>query len=120
MAKQKAIAQIYGDWEESYNLIPRWIIEVQIYMSRTIAMLRTSHVRAGNTTDGTRVFFHRLFLTFPPCDEAFKYYKSLISTDGIHLYGKYGGTLLMAIAQDENSNILLVAFGLVEGVNTDS
>ncbi|XP_015941763.1 uncharacterized protein LOC107467236 [Arachis duranensis] len=117
MAKQKAVAHIYGDLEEFYNHIPRWIIEVQLYLPSTIAMLRTSQVRAGNTVDGARVFFHRLFWMFPPCVEAFKYFKPLISIDGTHLYGKYGGTLLMAIAQDGNSNILPVAFGLVEGEN---
>ncbi|RYR29219.1 hypothetical protein Ahy_B01g053566 isoform E [Arachis hypogaea] len=120
MAKQKAIAQIYGDWEESYNIIPRWIIEVQMYMPGSIAVLRTSPVRSGNAVDESRVFFHRLFWTFPPCVEAFKHCKPLISIDGTHLYGKYGGTLLMAIAQDGNSNILPVAFGLVEGENTES
>ncbi|KAL4343672.1 hypothetical protein AHAS_Ahas11G0101800 [Arachis hypogaea] len=109
MGKQKAIAQIYGDWEESYNYIPRWIIGVQLYMPGTIALLRTSLVRIGNTVDASTVFFHRLFWTFPPCIEAFKYCKPLISIDGTHLYGKYGGTLLMAIAQDGNSNILPVA-----------
>ncbi|XP_025617139.1 uncharacterized protein [Arachis hypogaea] len=120
MGKQKAIAQIYGDWEESYNHIPRWIIGVQLYMSGTIALLRTSPVRIGNTVDASTVFFYRLFWMFPPCIEAFKYCKPLISIDGTHLYGKYGGTLLMAIAQDGNSNILPVAFGLVESENTDS
>ncbi|XP_016172742.1 uncharacterized protein LOC107615149 [Arachis ipaensis] len=120
IGKQKAIAQIYGDWEESYNHIPRWIIGVELYMPGTIALLRTSLVRIGKTVDASTVFFHRLFWTFPPCIEAFKYCKSLISIDGTHLYGKYGGTLLMAIAQDGNSNILPVAFGLVEGENTDS
>ena len=38
--------------------------------------------------------------------------------DGTHLYGKYGGTLLMAIAQDGNSNILPIAFAVVEGETT--
>ncbi|XP_057746527.1 uncharacterized protein LOC130965781 [Arachis stenosperma] len=46
--------------------------------------------------------------------------KPLISIDGMHLYGKYGGTLLLAIAQDGNSNILPVAFALVEGENAKS
>lgn len=31
------------------------------------------------------------------------------------LYGKYKGTLLMAIAQDDNNNVFLIAFALVEG-----
>ncbi|XP_016172753.1 uncharacterized protein LOC107615162 [Arachis ipaensis] len=38
----------------------------------------------------------------------------------MHLYGKYGRTLLLDIAQDGNSNILLVAFALVEGENAES
>ncbi|XP_057760735.1 uncharacterized protein LOC130981131 [Arachis stenosperma] len=119
MAKQKAIAQIYRDWED-YNHIPRWITRVQLYMPGTIAVLRTSPVRVGNTVDGTKIFFHRLFWMFPPCIEAFKYCIPLISINGTHLYGKYEGTLLMALTQDGNLNIFLVAFRLVEGENTDS
>ncbi|XP_057740188.1 uncharacterized protein LOC130957338 [Arachis stenosperma] len=84
MAKQKAVALIYGDWDESYNELPR------------------------------------LFWTFPPCIEAFRHCKPLVSIAGTHLYGKYGGTLLVAIAQDGNSNILPVAFALVEGENAES
>ncbi|RYR02337.1 hypothetical protein Ahy_B06g081138 isoform A [Arachis hypogaea] len=29
MAKQKAVAVIYGDWDESYNELPRWVLGVQ-------------------------------------------------------------------------------------------
>ncbi|XP_025662178.1 uncharacterized protein [Arachis hypogaea] len=90
------------------------VLQNAIYMFGTIAALRTLPVRASNTVDGTRMFFHRLFWKFPPCVEAFKYCKPLISIDGTHLYGKYGGTLLMAIAQDGNSNILPVAALVVE------
>ncbi|XP_015931884.1 uncharacterized protein LOC107458192 [Arachis duranensis] len=72
MAKQKAVAQIYGDWKESYAELPRWMLG------------------------------------------------PLVSIDGIHLYGKYGVTLLLAIAQEGNSNILPIAFALVEGENAES
>ncbi|XP_072080875.1 uncharacterized protein [Arachis hypogaea] len=48
------------------------------------------------------------------------YRKPLVSIDGTHLYGKYGGMLLLAIAQDENSNILPIPFALVEGENAES
>ncbi|XP_015945742.1 uncharacterized protein LOC107470832 [Arachis duranensis] len=70
-------------------------------------------------------YFHRLFWTFPPCIETFRHYKPLVSIDRTHLYGKYlygkyGGTLLLAIAQDGNLNILPVAFALVEEENTES
>ncbi|RYR28358.1 hypothetical protein Ahy_B01g052467 isoform B [Arachis hypogaea] len=120
MAKQKAIALIYGDWDESYNDIPRWVLGVQLTMPGSVAVLKTSPVRVGGQVDESQAYFHRLFWTFPPCIEAFRHCKPLVSIDGTHLYGKYGGTLLIAIAQDGNSNILPVAFALVEGENAES
>ncbi|XP_016185302.1 uncharacterized protein LOC107626928 [Arachis ipaensis] len=89
-------------------------------MPGSVAILRTSPVRVGGQVDETQAYFHRLFWTFPPCIEAFRHCKPLVSIDGTHLYGKYGGTLLIAIAQDGNSNILPVAFALVEGENAES
>ncbi|XP_015960141.1 uncharacterized protein LOC107484044 [Arachis duranensis] len=120
LAKQKAVALIYGDWDESYNELPRWVLGVQLTMAGTVAVLKTSPVRVGGQLDESRAYFHRVFWTFPPCIEAFHHCKPLISIDGTHLYGKYGGTLLVAIAQDGNSNILPVAFALVEGENAES
>ncbi|XP_057746412.1 uncharacterized protein LOC130965668 [Arachis stenosperma] len=96
MAKQKAVAVIYGDWDESYNELPRWVLGVQLTMPGTVAVLRTCPVRVGGQVDESQVYFHRLFWTFPPCIQAFRHCKPLVSIDGTHLYGKYGGTLLVA------------------------
>ncbi|XP_015939615.1 uncharacterized protein LOC107465137 [Arachis duranensis] len=120
MAKQKAVALIYGDWDESYNELPRWVLGVQVTMPGSIAVLRTSPVRVRGQLDESKAYFHRLFWTFPPCIEAFRHCKPLVSIDGTYIYGKYGGTLLVAIAQDGNSNILPVAFALIEGENAES
>ncbi|XP_057723338.1 uncharacterized protein LOC130939235 [Arachis stenosperma] len=43
LAKQKAVSLIYGDWDESYNELPRWVLGVQLTMPGTVAVLRTSH-----------------------------------------------------------------------------
>ncbi|XP_015970326.1 uncharacterized protein LOC107493788 [Arachis duranensis] len=51
MAKQKAVAIIYGDWNESYNELPRWILGVQLTMPGTVAVLRTCPVRVGGQVD---------------------------------------------------------------------
>ncbi|XP_016191902.1 uncharacterized protein LOC107632757 [Arachis ipaensis] len=120
LAKQKAVAQIYDNWEESYADLPQWILGVTCTMEGSVALLKTSPVRVGDQVDEDRVYFHRMFWTFPPCIEAFRHCKPLVSIDGTHLYGKYGGTLLLAIAQDGNSNIFPVAFALVEGENAES
>ncbi|RYR20127.1 hypothetical protein Ahy_B03g065209 isoform A [Arachis hypogaea] len=61
MAKQKAIALIYGDWDESYNDIPRWVLGVQLTMPGSVAILRTSPVRVGGQVDESQAYFHRLF-----------------------------------------------------------
>ncbi|XP_057733767.1 uncharacterized protein LOC130948924 [Arachis stenosperma] len=89
-------------------------------MPESVAMLRTSPVRVGGQLDDSTAYFHRLFWTFQPCVEAFRHCKPLVSVDGTHLYGKYGGTLLIVIAQDGNSNIIPIAFALVEGENAES
>ncbi|XP_016168302.1 uncharacterized protein LOC107610819 [Arachis ipaensis] len=120
MIKQKAVVQIYGDWEDSYAELSRWILGVQATMDGTVAMLKTSPICVGEHVDECTEYFHRLFWTFSPCIEAFRHCKPLVSIDETHLYGKYGGTLLLAIAQDGNSNILPVAFALVEGENAES
>ncbi|XP_016164109.1 uncharacterized protein LOC107606577 [Arachis ipaensis] len=44
LAKQKVVAHIYGDWDESYNELPRWVLGVQLTMPGTAAVLRTSPV----------------------------------------------------------------------------
>ncbi|XP_025684965.1 uncharacterized protein [Arachis hypogaea] len=89
LAKQRVIARIYGTW-------------VQLVTQLWPGSVDT-------------VIFHRIFWTFPPCVKAFKHCKPLNFVDSTHLYDKYGGTLLMAIAQDGNANILPIAFAIVEG-----
>ncbi|XP_016195725.1 uncharacterized protein LOC107636747 [Arachis ipaensis] len=93
---------------------------IKMMMPGSVAVLRTSPVRVGGQVDGSQAYFHRLFWTFPPCIEAFRHCKSLVNIDGTHLYSKYGDMLLVAIAQDGNSNILPIAFSLVEGENAES
>ncbi|XP_016192061.1 uncharacterized protein LOC107632931 [Arachis ipaensis] len=89
-------------------------------MERTITLLEASPVRVVDQVDPSTVYFRSIFWTFPPSVEAFQHCKLLVNIDGTHLYGKSGRTLLLASAQDENSNILPIAFALVEGKNAES
>ena len=54
------------------------------------------------------------------CIRAFRHYKPIIQIDRTHLYGQYKETLLIAVAQDGNQNILLTAFAIVEGETADA
>ncbi|XP_016186009.1 uncharacterized protein LOC107627701 [Arachis ipaensis] len=111
MAKQKAIAIIYGDWDESYNDIPRWVLGVQLTMPGSVAVLRTSPVLVGGQVDESQAYFHRLFWTFPPCIEAFRHCKPLVSIDGTHLYGKVLEILSLAPsrARDPQPGLLVIS-----------
>nr|XP_004490053.1 uncharacterized protein LOC101492937 [Cicer arietinum] len=40
MAKKKAIETIYGNWEKSYNDIPRWLLAMQKFLPRTIVEMK--------------------------------------------------------------------------------
>ncbi|XP_020963659.1 uncharacterized protein LOC110265161 [Arachis ipaensis] len=92
------MTEFQGDWDESYNEIPMWVLGVQLTMPGSVAVLRTCPVRVGGQLDESHAYFHRMFWMFTPCIEAFCHCKPL----------------------DGNSNILHVAFVLVEGENADS
>jgi len=109
MAKNAAIESIYGNWEESYNVLPQWLNVMKEAMPGTIFDLKTRIGEKGETQ------FHRLFWAFYPCIHGFKYCKPVVHVDGTWLYDKYKGTLFLAVAQDGNNKTIPVAFALVEG-----
>ncbi|RYQ80377.1 hypothetical protein Ahy_Scaffold1g106832 isoform B [Arachis hypogaea] len=89
-------------------------------MSRSRVQIKTLPVyRESEEIQGVRVL-HRVFWSFYPCIVAFKHYKPLVQVDGTHLYGKYKGALLVAVAQDGNKNIVPIAFAIVEGETADA
>ncbi|XP_025631729.1 uncharacterized protein [Arachis hypogaea] len=120
LAKQKAIAQIYGDWEKSYNKVPKLLQELQSYFSGTICDLHVKPFYNAQLLVRDCSMFDKVFWSFPSCVEAFKYCKPFVSVDGMHLYGRYGGMLLITVAQDRNSNILPIAFVIAESESTES
>ncbi|XP_025674583.1 uncharacterized protein [Arachis hypogaea] len=120
LAKQKAVAKVFGDWEVSYQALSVWLKAMTVKMSRSRVQIKTLPVyRESEEVQGVRVL-HRIFWSFYSCIVAFKHCKPLVQVDGTHLYGKYKGALLVAIAQDRNQNIVPIAFAIVEGEMTDA
>ncbi|XP_025636000.1 uncharacterized protein [Arachis hypogaea] len=120
MAKQKAIAQIYGNWEESYNKVPKLLQALQSCFPGTICALRAGPYYNEHLLVRDCSMFDKAFWAFPSCVEAFKHCKPFVSVDVTHIYGRYSGVLLIAVAQDSNSNILPIAFAIVESESTES
>ncbi|XP_073222422.1 uncharacterized protein [Cicer arietinum] len=115
MAKNKAIETIYGNWEKSYNDIPRWLLTMQKFLPGTIVEMEVSLAYSDNTLLQGSKIFKRLFWAFPPCISGFKFCKPFVSVDGTWLYRKYKGILLLAVAQDGNKNTIPIAYALMEG-----
>ncbi|XP_025628375.1 uncharacterized protein [Arachis hypogaea] len=114
MAKQKAIVQIYRNWEESYNKVSKLLQALQSCCPRTICELKAVPYYDGHLLVRHCSMFDKVYWAFPSSVEAFKHCKPFIFVNGTHLFGRYGGMLLIAVAQDGNSNILLIAFAIVE------
>ncbi|XP_025702721.1 uncharacterized protein [Arachis hypogaea] len=120
LAKQKYIAKVFGNWEVSYQTLPVWLKAMTAKMPRSCVQIKTFLVyRESEEVQGVRVL-HRTFWSFYPCIVAFRHCKPLVQVDGTHLYGKYKGALLVAVAQDGNQNIVPIAFAIVEGETVDA
>ena len=64
--------------------------------------------------------FNCAFSAFGPCIEGFKYCRLVISIDATHLYGKYKGKLLIAMATDANNEVYPLAFAVVESESKET
>ncbi|XP_047162577.1 uncharacterized protein LOC124832419 [Vigna umbellata] len=115
IAKQKALAMEFEDWEDSYNHMPRWLHAVKDANPGTILQCTGSLVQIDGQTDNNCYIMERVFWSFGPCIQGFKYCKPILQVDGTFLTSKYHGTLLTAIAQDDNRNLFPLAFVIVEG-----
>ncbi|RYQ89321.1 hypothetical protein Ahy_B09g096028 isoform H [Arachis hypogaea] len=87
LAKQRAVEKIFGGWEASYEALPIWM-EAMCHKEPS-AVVHFETIRA------------------------FRHCKPIVQVDGTHLYGKYKGCLLVAVSQDGNNNIALIAFAIV-------
>ncbi|RYR28910.1 hypothetical protein Ahy_B01g053131 isoform A [Arachis hypogaea] len=89
-------------------------------MPGSVVQIETQPLYNGNEEAHGVKILHRVFCSFNPCIRAFRHFKPLVQVDGTHLYGKYKGTLLVAVAQDGNQNIVPITFALVERETADA
>ncbi|KAL0015865.1 hypothetical protein SO802_002934 [Lithocarpus litseifolius] len=108
-AKQKAIANIHGNWEESYQKLQKLLLEYKDSDLGTQGSFRS----INGDIPGT-IIFKYVFWAFASSIARFAHCRPLMSIDGTHLYGKYRGKLLIAMATDANNEIFPLAFAVVE------
>jgi hypothetical protein len=114
-AKNKAMEANYGNWVQSFNNLPQFLMVLDKWVPGTIYRMDVSPTPLHG-----EVFFERVFWAFKPCIDGFAHCKPLVQVDGTFLTGKFKGTLLLAVAQDGNSHIFPVAFAIVEGETLDA
>ncbi|XP_017640144.1 uncharacterized protein LOC108481536 [Gossypium arboreum] len=121
IAKQMAMEQFYGDFDASYNELQGWIATMREYVLRTIIELQTRPYYGPDDQlqPGKRIF-HLMFWMFDPCVRVFPHCKPFVQVDGTWLYGKYTQILLLTVAQDDNRNVLPIAFVIVNKENMES
>ena len=107
-AKQKAIAMIFGDWDISYRLLPKWLKAVRYFMPGSVSDLQTIPIGVPDAA-----MFDRVFWAFAPSIKGFEHCRPVLSIDAAHLYGKYKERLLMATGLDANEQIYPLAFAIV-------
>ena len=115
-AKRKAMLRVFGDWDESYQALPKWMNILQLTNPGTKVVWKT--IPLGGISGNVR--FMRVFWAFGASVEGFKHCRPIIQIDGTFLYGKYMGKLLIATSIDGNGHVFPLAFAIVEEESQDS
>ncbi|XP_074270897.1 uncharacterized protein LOC141594807 [Silene latifolia] len=109
VAKQRALVDIYGDWEESYAFLPRYLDALKEANPGTAV-----HFVNKPTNDPNFQLLDKVFWSFGPSINGFPHCRPIITIDGTHLYGKYQGVMLIAMGVDANDQLFPLAFAIVE------
>ena len=114
-AKQKILAKVFGDWEKSYQILPKWMTAMVDANPGTKVKWCTHDAAVAGSA-----IFQRLFWAFGPSIEGFKHCRPIISIDATFLYGKYKGKLMIASTWDGDNQLFPLAFAIVEEESDDS
>ena len=112
--KHKALRHLFGDFSQSYTELPRLFLALEQANPGCVVIWKTFDSNMPNTE-----IFQRVFWSFKPSIEGFKHCRPVLSNDGTHLYGKYKGTLLIAMGCDRNNQLFPLTFAITKGENID-
>uniref|UniRef100_K3ZCA9 SWIM-type domain-containing protein n=1 Tax=Setaria italica TaxID=4555 RepID=K3ZCA9_SETIT len=119
LAKQHAIALLWGDSKESYGMVPR-VLTAMAYYNFGVKWFIDSCDMMHPDNGVLKHVLQRVFWCFPQCSVAFQHCRPMILVDDTFLTGKYKGTLLMAVGVDPKQQLVPLAFALAESENNES
>ncbi|XP_057803157.1 uncharacterized protein LOC131018454 [Salvia miltiorrhiza] len=111
-ARNIAIEMTYGDFGNSYQMLPSYLYMLRMSNPGTLYDLEMKD-------DGK---FHHMFVALGQSVAAFEkgYLRPVIVVDGTHLKGRNGGILFVAVTKDGNEAIFPLAVGLGPIENDES
>ncbi|KAM0880994.1 hypothetical protein ACQ4PT_033212 [Festuca glaucescens] len=113
-ARERAMTNLYGTWEESFQLLYSLKAEIELRSPGTVVEVDTKDV------DG-EVHFSRFFIALKPCIDGFlSGCRPYISIDSTHLNGKWNEKLAMATALDGHNWMFPIAFGFFDAESTEN
>ncbi|KAL0433462.1 UNVERIFIED_CONTAM: hypothetical protein Slati_2680500 [Sesamum latifolium] len=117
-AKKIAMLGIEGNHAASFGMLTKYVEIVNRTNPESILKLQYAHELKDIPPTPT---FKRAFMCLKALRDGFlEGCNSFIGFDGCHLKGPYGGVLLAAVKLDENNDLYLLAFAVVEVECKDS
>jgi len=105
--REKALAEVYGTWEESFELLFRWKAELLKRCPGSVVEIEVLEL------DG-EVYFHRFFCALKPCIDGFlEGCRPHLSIDATALNGRWNGHLAAAVGVDGHNWMYPVAYGFI-------
>ena len=113
--KHKAHRHLFGDFSQSYTKLSCLFLALKQANPKYVVIWKTFDSNMSNIE-----IFQCMFWSFKPSIEGFEHCRSVLSIDGTNLFGKYKGTLLIAMGYDGNNQLFPLAFFITECENIDS
>ncbi|RAL42698.1 hypothetical protein DM860_009205 [Cuscuta australis] len=121
LARIRATELLYGSWENSYSQLPIMLYNLQnSYPGTVVDVVYASEPPNLNVTPEETTHFKYAFWAFAAAIHGLQYCMPVVTVDGTHLYGKYKGHLLLAVAMNGNREIFPLAYAVVDGETCES
>jgi len=112
--REKALAEVYGKWEESFEMLYRWKAEVLKRSPGSVVEIEVLEI------DGN-VYFHRFFCALKPCIDGYlEGCRPYLGIDSTALNGRWNGHLALATAVDGHNWMYPLAYRFIASETEDN